>query len=158
MIEVYIDQIILESVDEIAKSEMKKTIENIVKNAIEEEQLVFKSINVSITAADKEEIKSLNNTYRNKDNSTDVLSFPIFTLEELKNIKFEEIELGDIVVCLDIVKEQAIEYQTGMKRELLYMITHGMFHLLGYDHEVLEEKKIMRSKEENILNKIGVEF
>ncbi len=66
-----------------------------------------------------------------------------------------QLPLGDIVVCLEKVEEQGIEYNTGFDRELLYMITHGMCHLMGYDHEDLGDKSIMREKEELILKEIG---
>ena len=76
------------------------------------------------------------------------------SLEESKKVK--ELELGDIIICIDVLQEHAIEYQTGILREMLYMITHGVCHLIGYDHEIEEEKKEMRTLEEKILNKIGV--
>ncbi|MNP21706.1 Endoribonuclease YbeY [compost metagenome] len=68
----------------------------------------------------------------------------------------KEIDLGDIIVCLDVVKEQSIEYDTGVLRELLYMITHATCHLLGYDHEIESDKIAMRKVEESVLNKLGV--
>ena len=71
--------------------------------------------------------------------------------------KIKHIELGDIILCLDVVEEQSIEYGTGFLREILYMITHGMCHLVGYDHIEPEDKKEMRTKEEKILKRIGVE-
>ena len=81
--------------------------------------------------------------------------FP-YTSKSNKEKMLKEIELGDIILCLDVVKEQSIEYNTGILRETLYMITHGVCHLMGYDHMVEDEKKEMRALEEKILSKIGV--
>lgn len=128
-------------------------IYNIAKIALEK---INKNIYFSIRCMTKSEIKKINKEYRNIDKYTDVLSFPIFILNEIENIKMPEIELGDIFLCLEVIEEQSREYSTGFKRELLYMITHGLCHLLGYDHESQEEKIVMREKEEYILNKIGV--
>ncbi|MEG1010119.1 MAG: rRNA maturation RNase YbeY, partial [Clostridia bacterium] len=86
---------------------------------------------------------------------TDVLSFPIFTKEELDNIVLDEIELGDIFLCMDVIYKNSIEYVTGMDRELKYMVVHGILHLLGYDHIEDDDKKIMRKKEEEIILKLG---
>lgn len=57
---------------------------------------------------------------------------------------------------LDQIKRQAIEYETGIKRELAYMIVHSFYHLLGYDHIVETDKKEMREKEEKLLNMLGI--
>ena len=143
---------------------IKEYIYSIVEAVANEENLDFEEISVSISSASKEDIRKINKEYRDIDKITDVLSFPIFTKDELQDIiskeedkKIKHIELGDIILCLDVVEEQAIEYGTGFLREILYMITHGMCHLVGYDHIESEEKKEMRTKEEIILQRIGVE-
>ena len=64
--------------------------------------------------------------------------------------------LGDIMVSIAKVKEQAKEYQHSFERELAYMIIHGFYHILGYDHMEEEEKKQMRAKEETVLNKLHI--
>ncbi len=147
---------IIESVD------LTKKIESIVHLALEEENIDVPHVFLSIEAVSSDEIRKINNEYRNVDKPTDVLSFPIFEKQELKNIsnlenekKPKEIELGDIILCIDVIKEHAKEYGTGIYREVLYMITHATFHLLGYDHMVEDEKKVMRNKEEKVLSKIG---
>lgn len=114
----------------VSKDISKDTIQRILEIALKQENIIDKDVFVSIEAASKDEIRELNKEYRNVDRETDVLSFPIFTKEELENTKFNHIELGDIVICLDVVKERSVEYDTGMRRELLYMITHGICHLL----------------------------
>ena len=63
--------------------------------------------------------------------------------------------LGDIVISLERVEEQASDYNHNFKREFYYVLTHGILHLLGYDHIDEDEKKIMRKKEEEILEKHG---
>lgn len=142
---------------------IEEYIRKIVDIIITKEKIFTEEIYVSIMSADKSTIKEYNNKYRGVDRVTDVLSFPIFTKEELDNIKnsseikkIKSLELGDIIICLDIVKVQAVEYETGLLRELLYMITHAMCHLVGYDHIEKEDKNQMRSLEEEVLNKIGV--
>ena len=142
---------------------IKDYIEKIVKQALELNNISFENVCISISSASKEEINKLNLEYRNIDRPTDVLSFPIFEreeIEEFKNIpedkKLKEVELGDIVLCMDIIYSQSIEYGTGIIREVLYMITHGVCHLLGYDHIEADEKVEMRKLEEEILNHLGV--
>ncbi len=152
MIEVNLDDKILEIFEESKREYIKNKILNIVSTATKMENLGDKNIYVSITAVTNEEIKALNNEYRGINKDTDVLSFPVFEKEDLIN-NFVEMELGDIFLCLNIIKKQAIEYETGLERELLYMITHGICHLLGYDHIDDSDKLIMRKKEEEILNK-----
>ena len=140
-------------------------VEKIVSELLNEQNINNKDIFLSICSASKDEIKELNNKYRNINNETDVLSFPIFSADELDLIinekddskKIKEINLGDIIICLDVVKVQAVSYETGYLRELLYMITHGVCHLLGFDHIDPEDKKVMREKEEKVLSKLGVE-
>jgi len=103
---------------------------------------------ISLSFVNNNEIRELNKKYRGKDYSTDVLSFPLD--EEIDDI----IILGDIVVSVDKVIEQAEEYNHTFERELIYLIIHGMFHLLGYDHIKEEDKKIMRLKEKKITKKL----
>ena len=93
-----------------------------------------------------------------------MLSFPMFQKEEIDNLieesKNEEIEvedvLGDIMISIPRVIEQAKEYGHSVERELAYMVVHGFYHVMGYDHIKEEDKVIMRPKEENILNKLNI--
>ena len=113
---------------------------------------------ISVTLTNPKNIKKLNNQYRNIDKETDVLSFPMFEKEEiskLKDLQYEE-TLGDIVISVERVKTQAIEYGHSFERELSYMLVHGFYHLMGEDHIKEEEKVIMRSKEENILKRLNI--
>ena len=73
-----------------------------------------------------------------------------------KNFEHEDV-LGDIVISIEKVEEQAKEYGHSFERELSYMIVHGFYHLMGYDHIKEEDKKKMRPKEEKILNDLKIE-
>lgn len=112
---------------------------------------------VSLVFTDNDEIKILNKEYRNIDSETDVLSFPMFERQELNRLKTEEfpeaILLGDIIISLEKAEEQSKEYDHSFRRELVYLFVHGMFHILGYDHLEEDEKCVMRSREEAILDK-----
>ena len=91
--------------------------------------------------------------------ATDVLSFPMFDRSEIPDLKKEdktEDILGDIIVSIEKVKEQAEEYGHSFERELAYLVTHGMLHLLGYDHIIDEEKAVMRKREEEILGILNI--
>ena len=143
--------------------DISEDITTIVKTALKEKEIETEEVSISISAVDINTIHNINKEYRNVDRPTDVLSFPIFSREEInefhnleKDKKVKEIELGDIIICIDVLQEHAKEYGTGILREMLYMITHGVCHLLGYYHEIDEEKKEMRALEEKILNTIGV--
>ena len=145
--------------------EEKKEYNNIVKKVVEqcfkEEKLENSKLYISITLTTPEHIHEINKQYRNIDRETDVLSFPMFEKEELdekiKNQDFEhEDVLGDIVISIEKVKGQAEEYGHSFEREFSYMIVHGFYHLMGYDHIEEEDKIIMRPKEENVLTKLGI--
>lgn len=106
---------------------------------------------VSISFVSEEEIKNLNKEYRNIDRITDVLSFP---LNEAFDIK--ERMLGDIIISVKRAKEQAEDYGNSLKRELVYLTVHSMFHLFGYDHMTESDKKVMREKEKDVIRILGV--
>lgn len=159
-INIDLDQSIIDFIKEKTNEEVKLNdiIYEIVENVLNEQNISIDIVDVSIQSMSSEEIREINNKYRNIDRATDVLSFPIFTMDELKSLdkSIKEIELGDIILCLEIIEKQSIEYGTGIVREILYMITHGMCHLTGHDHEIEEEKVIMRALEEKVLSKVGV--
>lgn len=140
-------------------SENADLIEKIYLYMLKQEDLSDKG-EVSLVLTDNEEIKLLNKEYRNIDSATDVLSFPIYDVEELELLKNkeseEEILLGDIVISMEKVTEQSEEYGHSFQRELMYLFVHGMLHLLGHDHLEEDEKKEMRSREEEILEKFAL--
>lgn len=147
-------------------NEYKTAIEKIAETVTKEFALPQKSY-IELNFVSAEEIKEINAETREVDAVTDVLSFPnldgIFGKKiRLKDFPFDidpdngMLNLGCIVVCMDKIIEQAKEYGTGEKREFSYLLTHGVLHVLGYDHMVEEDKKVMRQKEEEILEKANV--
>lgn len=133
----------------IVLSELEVYIKNILEKEMKEEKEVY----VSLLLTDNTNIRNINREYRNKDSATDVISFAYLEVEE----EFESpyISLGDIVISLEKVEEQAKEYGHSFKREFFYVLTHGLLHLLGYDHIEEVDKIEMRKKEEEILLQYG---
>lgn len=121
---------------------------------------------IELVFVDGEEIRRLNRETRDTDRVTDVLSYP--ALDDIKGQALKGAEhpyeideegnllIGSIVVCCDKAKEQAEEYGHSYRRELHYLIVHGIMHCLGYDHITNEERAEMREKEELILQKLGI--
>ena len=134
--------------------------EKVLKKCFETENLLDKNIYVSIIFTTPVDIQAYNKEYRNINKATDVLSFPMFEKEEVKKLKQEKSivteVLGDIIVNLSQVKMQADEYGHSFERELAYMLVHGFYHLMGYDHIQEEDKKEMREKEENVLSELNI--
>ena len=136
--------------------EYEQIINRVVDNCFQNEGIDKLKLYISITLTIPKVIQDLNNKYRKIDKPTDVLSFPMFSKEELQVLikekyEFEDV-LGDIIISIPKVEEQAIEYGHSFERELSYMVVHGFYHLMGYDHIEDEEKKEMRKKEDEILN------
>lgn len=123
---------------------------------------------VEVTLVSKETIQEINREQRDIDRVTDVLSFPMisyfaagdFTAIEECDDNFDpdsgEALLGDIVICLDKVTEQAQEYGHSEEREFAFLVCHSMLHLLGYDHMTSEEEAVMFQRQEDILQSLGI--
>ena len=137
-----------------------KKYEDIVDKVFEvcfkQEDLYDYKIYISIILTNEENIQRINNEYRKIDKPTDVLSFPMFEPSEINDAKKREEVLGDIIVCMPVVKRQAVEYEHTEEREFAYMLVHGFYHLMGYDHIKEEDKQKMRAKEEEVLGKLGL--
>lgn len=136
-------------------------IEKVLVECFKTEGLLNSKLYVSITLTTSENIRKINKQYRNIDKETDVLSFPMFEQDELnkkiKNNEFQNVDiLGDMVINIKRVKEQAIEYGHSFERELAYMVVHSFYHLMGLDHIKEEDKTIMRAKEEFILDRLNI--
>lgn len=135
-------------------------IEKVAKQAFEIEKIDKINLYINVILTNPINIKNTNKKYRNIDRETDVLSFPMFEKEEIDNMrkKGNKIEdtLGDVMISIPRVIEQAIEYGHSFERELSYMLIHGFYHLMGYDHMEEEEKKVMREKEEVVLNSLNI--
>ena len=141
---------------ELSQSLLKK-IKSCCAGALKEEKIKAKA-EVSLTTVSNEEIKELNFLHRGKNSVTDVLSFPMGESGEFDvDPETNRIMLGDIVISTEKAREQADEYGHSFEREMCFLATHSMFHLLGYDHEVSEEEeKTMFAKQEKVLNKLGI--
>lgn len=141
--------------------EYEETIKRVVKKCFEVEGLLDSKLIMTITLTTPENIRKINKKYRKIDRATDVLSFPMFEKAELdekiknKDFLYEDV-LGDIIISIEKVKEQAEEYGHSFERELSYMVVHGFYHLMGYDHIEEKDKKIMRPKEEKVLEQLNI--
>ena len=141
--------------------EYLEIIDEVLKECYREEKLENSKLTIQITLTTPENIRKLNKEYRNIDKETDVLSFPMFEKEEIdlkvknQDFPYEDI-LGDMVISIPRVEEQAKEYGHSFKRELSYMVVHSFYHLMGYDHIEEADKKIMRPKEDVILNRLNI--
>lgn len=118
-------------------------------------------IALSLTLCLSDYIWKLNKEYRGIDRETDVLSFAIedgsdeddlLDMMDLTGVR----EIGDIIINLDRVESQSIEYGHSYKRELCFLFTHGLLHLLGYDHQDKNQEKEMFTLQETILNNLGI--
>lgn len=123
-------------------------------------------VNVGLSLVDNEEIRTINRSFREIDEATDVLSFPM-TDYDLRTAKgsdmvgdidraMGELVLGDIVISVERAKEQAAEYGHSFRREFGFLIVHGMLHLLGYDHMEDPDAAVMRDMEEKVLGALAL--
>ena len=125
-----------------------KDVKKVLESACQMEQIAHASFNVILV--DQEKIHTLNRTYRGIDRVTDVITF---ALEDEDTVKLpaDLRILGDIYICLEKAKSQALEYRHSLKRELSFLAVHGFYHLLGYDHQNEEEEKVMFARQEAVL-------
>lgn len=142
--------------------------EAVINAALDFEKCPYEA-EVSLTLTDNEEIHRINKEFRNIDRPTDVLSFPMVEydtpgefdfleeLDECFNPETGELVLGDIIISLDKVQEQAQAYNHSVKREYAFLIAHSMLHLMGYDHMQDDEAAIMEQRQEAILKGLGIE-
>lgn len=134
--------------------------------AVEEELGITERYSVELLFVGEKRIKDTNREFRGVDRVTDILSFPTTEtkagdLPTAKENPFEVDEegnlfLGSLMVCNKRVKAQAKEYGHSEERELNYLLCHGLLHLLGYDHMVEEDKRIMRAKEEAVMARMNL--
>lgn len=105
---------------------------------------------LSVIFVDKERIHEINREYRNIDRPTDVISFALLDSDEV--LVEEESELGDIFINIEAVYDQAREYQHTIRREVNFLFTHGVLHLLGYDHMNEDDEKEMFALQDKIID------
>ena len=141
--------------------------DKVINAALDYEKCPYET-EISLTLTDNNSIMEINREFRNIDNPTDVLSFPMIEYErpgefdfleemdECFNPETGELILGDIVISLDKVEEQAKSYGHSVTREYAFLIAHSMLHLMGYDHMVPEEAEVMESRQKAILKSVGI--
>ncbi len=140
----------------------------VIDFTIEHEKFPYEA-EVNLTLTDNEGIHEINKMYRDIDRPTDVLSFPMLSyetagdfsgLEDAYDDNFNpdtgEIMLGDIIISVPKVHEQAKEYGHSDKREYAFLIVHSMLHLFGYDHMTPEEAAFMEQKQRDILEELNI--
>jgi len=138
-------------------------------DAAQKTEGVETELSVFVRIVGDDEIQVINREQRGKDASTDVLSFPTVnypagrTAGSCRALLRREYDpetkaclLGDIIISMDHVRAQAAEYGHSVQRESGYLITHGLFHLMGYDHMTDTDKPVMRAMEERALASIGL--
>lgn len=135
---------------DIIRKKAEKTITEVLRV-----ENISENAEVSLSIVDRQTIHKLNKDYRNVDRETDVLSFPMDE-EGFDNEGNPLILLGDIVICLDVAEDQAADFGHSLEREIMYLICHSTLHLLGYDHIEEDDKKVMRSKEKEVMKNLGV--
>lgn len=138
-------------------------LEKTVMMCLQDEKMDL-GCDVNILITDDASIRELNRQFRNIDYSTDVLSFPMLNMKNGR-IQSEEgdydmdeglLLLGDIVLSMETTQRQAEQYGHPLERELAFLVSHGVFHLLGYDHMQKDEEKDMLLKQEAVLSKLGL--
>lgn len=132
-------------------------IDMVLGECFKEENLSDSKLYISVILTNPDEIQKMNKEYRKIDKTTDVLSFPMYERDEIPHLNKEiEEPIGDIVISVERVRKQAKEYEHSFERELSYMLVHGFYHIMGYDHMEEMEKKEMRAKEDVILNRLKI--
>ncbi|MDE5990521.1 MAG: rRNA maturation RNase YbeY [Clostridia bacterium] len=123
------------------------------------------NVRVELSVVDEDDIRQVNNEFRNVDSVTDVLSFPSleaklpFDIDDYPydvDLSTGELMLGEIMLCYKRAVEQSVEYNHSKERECAYLVLHGLLHLLGYDHIEEDDKTVMRKEEEKILTSLGI--
>lgn len=127
---------------------------NLIVSRIKSVMKLEKQYEFSIILVDSNKIHEINREYRNIDKETDVISFASLDDELVFDLN-EVIELGDIFINVDAIRSQASDYGHSLKREFCFLVTHGILHLLGYDHMNKKDEKKMFDLQEEILNEIA---
>lgn len=146
----------------------KEVAEAVISETLDYEECPYE-VQVNIILTSNDEIRQINLEQRGIDAPTDVLSFPMieyaypsdFTVLEADDMNnFDpdtgELILGDIVISVDKVIEQAEKYEHGVKREYAFLIAHSMLHLFGYDHMDEVERENMELRQDEILNRLNI--
>lgn len=148
--------------------DINEVVKLVVDEVLEQENCPYES-QVNVLLTDNEGIRYFNKEYRDIDRETDVLSFPnldfgkpgVFDIEEDAEADYfdpesGELILGDIIISVDKVIEQAQNYGHSRLREFAFLVAHSMLHLSGYDHMEPEEAKVMEAKQEQVLTGLNI--
>ena len=148
--------------------DVEEVVQAVVLEVLDSENCPYEA-QVNVLLTDNEGIRQYNREYREIDRETDVLSFPNLDFEEpgfyeidedMEACYFDpdsgELILGDIIISVDKVKEQAESYGHSRKREFAFLVAHSMLHLSGYDHMEPEEAAVMEAKQEAVLTKLNI--
>jgi len=135
----------------------------IINNVCSESTLGYEDLYAGVHLTGDEQIRGINKEFRDIDASTDVLSFPLLTAKNGR-VEFSDLDkdmenglflIGDIIISTEKAAAQAEEYGHSYEREIAFLTCHGMLHLLGYDHKDKEDERLMLSRQNEILNKLG---
>ena len=148
--------------------DMEETVHCVVEKVLEQEKC-YNETTINILLTDDQGIRQFNQDFRKIDRATDVLSFPNIAYEtpaDFQHVEEEaadcfepdtgELVLGDIVISVEKVQEQAKAYGHSERRELAFLTAHSMLHLLGYDHMTKEEAAVMEEKQEKALQELRI--
>ncbi len=147
----------------------EEIIRTVVETALECEGCPYEA-EVSVTLTSEEEIRRINREFRGIDSSTDVLSFPMAQYPNPADFEFLEEEaafdcfnpetgellLGDIILSVEKLKEQAKAYGHSLKRELAFLTAHSMLHLMGYDHMEEKERILMEERQRLLMEALAI--
>ncbi len=147
---------------------VEETVGQVAEAVLDVENCPYE-VQLNVLLTDNEGIHNFNKDYRGVDKETDVLSFPNLNFRKEGQFDIAEEEeadcfdpdtgeliLGDIIISVDKVKEQAENYGHSLKREFAFLVAHSMYHLCGYDHMQQDEAAVMEKKQEAVLEALGI--
>ena len=138
-------------------NETDEYVDEALLNKVADYAMMSEDVNngvVNIIIVDNKKIREINKEYRKIDKETDVISFALEDDDTFIELPIRV--LGDIYISIDKVKVQASEYGHSEKREICFLVVHGILHLLGYDHMNTSDEKVMFSKQDKILDELGI--
>ena len=148
--------------------DVEQIVEAVAVEILDSERCPYE-VQINVLLTDNEGIREFNNEYRQIDRETDVLSFPNLDYEVPGDFEIDEdleadyfdpdtgeLILGDIIISVDKVAEQAENYGHSVKREFAFLVAHSMLHLCGYDHMEPDEAAVMEEKQETALRNLGI--
>ena len=138
-------------------NETDEYVDEALLNKVADYAMMSEDVNngvVNIIIVDNKKIREINKEYRKIDKETDVISFALEDDDTFIELPIRV--LGDIYISIDKVKAQALEYGHSLKREICFLVVHGILHLLGYDHMNISDEKVMFSKQDKILDELDI--